>query len=57
MPDNSDFYQRIGVALDTDGDVVINGPGTAKLEFKAYLDQHRPHIAARVEAATPGRTT
>lgn len=55
VADNTDFYQRIAVALDGDGDVVITGPGTVKLEFKAYLDQHRPHITSRVETATPGR--
>jgi stalled ribosome rescue protein Dom34 len=53
MPENTDFYQRVAGALETDGDVVITGPGNAKLEFKAFLDQHRPHISARVEEVAP----
>ena len=57
IPDNADFNQRIAGALDTDGDVVIAGPGSAKLELRAYLEQHRPHVTAQVEEVTAGHTT
>ncbi len=55
IPENTEFYQRVAGALETDGDVVITGPGNAKLEFKAFLDQHRPHLTSRVEEVKPDR--
>jgi len=56
LPENSDFYRQIAVALDSDSDILITGPGNAKLEFKAYLDQHRPQISSTVEEVTPAGT-
>jgi osmotically-inducible protein OsmY len=52
VPENTDFYQQIAVALDSDSEIVITGPGNAKLEFKAFLDQHRPQMSSRVEEVT-----
>jgi len=53
LPENTDFYQQIAVALDSDSDIVITGPGNAKLDFKAFLDRHRPQISSRVEDVAP----
>jgi hypothetical protein len=49
LPENTDFYQQIAVALDSESDIVITGPGNAQLEFKAYLDQHLPKGCSRIE--------
>jgi stalled ribosome rescue protein Dom34 len=50
-PPDTEFYQRIVGVLDPNSDLVITGPGNAKAELKTYIDQHRPHIAARVVEA------
>jgi stalled ribosome rescue protein Dom34 len=49
MPENIEFYQRIAVALDNDSEVVITGPGNAKTELKAFLDQNHPNMSSRPE--------
>ncbi len=48
IPEDTEFYQRIVAALDGEGSVLLTGPGTAKLAFKAFLDQHRPTVSSRV---------
>ena len=47
--DYTDFYQQIAAALDTDSDIVITGPGNAKNELKAFLDERHPRISSRPE--------
>lgn len=50
LPEHAEFLQRIAGALDHTGGTVVTGPGNAKVELKAYLDQHSPDVASRVYA-------
>ena len=47
-PDYTEFYQRILGTLDPTGAILITGPGSSKVNFKAFLDHSRPSVAARV---------
>jgi stalled ribosome rescue protein Dom34 len=49
-PQDSEFFKRIIGALDHTGGTVITGPGNTKLALKAFLDHHRPDLAAHVFA-------
>lgn len=44
------FYKEIAAALSHAGEVVVMGPGTAKNEFKHYLEDHAPQLAKKVLA-------
>ena len=42
-----DFFRRVIGTLNHIGATLLLGPGNSKFEFKSYLDQHRPELAAR----------
>jgi stalled ribosome rescue protein Dom34 len=45
---DGEFFGRVAGTLDQAGQILVTGPGDAKLAFKTYLDQHRPDSAAQV---------
>ena len=45
---DGEFFGRVAGTLDQAGQILVTGPGDAKLALKAYLDQHRPNHATQV---------
>jgi stalled ribosome rescue protein Dom34 len=46
--EDHEFFGRIAGTLDQTAQILVTGPGDAKLAFKAYMDQLRPHDASQV---------
>lgn len=48
-PIDHEFFAAVADAIDANGsDVLIAGPGTAKLDFRRWLVEHRPTVAVRI---------
>jgi stalled ribosome rescue protein Dom34 len=42
------FLHRIVASLDHTGHTLIAGPGNSKFELQAYMERHKPELAARI---------
>jgi stalled ribosome rescue protein Dom34 len=49
--EDSEFFRRVAGTLDQTGQILVTGPGDAKLAFKTYLDQLHPKQAPQVHTA------
>jgi len=47
-PDDVDFFDGVAEALDDIREVLVTGPGTAKVAFTRYVEQRHPGLARRV---------
>ena len=47
-PDDVEFFDGVTKALDDVREVLITGPGTAKVAFTRYVEQRHPGLARRV---------
>ena len=47
-PDDAVFFHDIAAALGGVREVLITGPGTAKVAFKKYVDQRHHDLARRI---------
>jgi stalled ribosome rescue protein Dom34 len=47
-PQDGEFFRRVAGTLDQAAQILVTGPGDAKLAFKTYLDQQRPNHASQV---------
>src|SRR5690606_224285 len=47
-PDDHHFFDEVVAALDGMRDVVITGPGTAKVKFERYVKDRHPAVAKRI---------
>ena len=45
---DKEFFTRIIAALTHTGAILLTGPGNAKTEFKNFIDEQRPDLAARI---------
>jgi len=45
---DDEFMQRIAASLGRSGNTLICGPGNAKYELQAYMQQHTPELSERV---------
>ena len=50
MPVDKEFLRRVAAEFATAGAILIVGPGTAKTELRTYVQQHVPHLAAKISA-------
>ncbi len=48
-----DFYRDLVALVSEAGEVVLIGPGTAKVEFRQHLEHRHPELAQRVVATEP----
>jgi stalled ribosome rescue protein Dom34 len=44
------FFEGIADHLKTAGEILVAGPGKAKLEFQRFLHKHAPQIEAKIAA-------
>jgi stalled ribosome rescue protein Dom34 len=51
LPEDGEFFRRVAGTLDETAQILVIGPGNAKLAFKTYMDHLRPKQAAQVHAA------
>ncbi len=47
-PDDRQFFDEITTAISTSREVLVTGPGTAKVAYKADLDKRYPQVAKQV---------
>lgn len=47
-PDDAAFFHDIATALEDVREVLIAGPGTAKIAFRKYVDQRHHDLARRI---------
>jgi len=47
-PDDVDFFDDVVTTLDDTREVLVTGPGTAKLAFTRHLEERHPDLAQRV---------
>jgi stalled ribosome rescue protein Dom34 len=47
---DKEFFGRVADALEGVGAILITGPANAKLEFRNFLNEHRPELAKLVSA-------
>jgi stalled ribosome rescue protein Dom34 len=47
-PQDSEFFRRVAGTLDGAADILVMGPGNAKLAFKTYMEHLRPDDASQV---------
>jgi stalled ribosome rescue protein Dom34 len=47
-PDNVAFFHDLATTIADIREILITGPGTAKIAFKRYVDEHHPDLARRV---------
>jgi stalled ribosome rescue protein Dom34 len=50
LPDDHEFYARVATAIGDAAEVIVTGPGVAKISFKKFLDSRFPAVAERVVA-------
>src|ERR1051325_1577163 len=48
LPDDHAFFEAVEVRIGQSPEILITGPGGAKLAFERFLRQHFPMTAARV---------
>ncbi len=46
--ESGEFFRRVAGALDGTSQILAIGPGDARLAFKTYMDNLRPHDASEV---------
>ena len=46
--DDSDFFERLALRLELENEILITGPGTAKVAFERFLRDRFPTVATRV---------
>lgn len=46
--EDREFFGRVAGTLDQAAQILVTGPGDAKLAFKTYLDQQHPNHASQV---------
>lgn len=47
-PDDRHFFDEVSRAIETSMEVLVTGPGTAKVAYKADLDKRHPALAKKV---------
>ena len=47
-PVDAAYLQRVAEGLSDAGEVLLTGPGNAKLEFVRYLHRHAPQLEKRI---------
>lgn len=47
-PDDVELFGQVASALDDTREILITGPGTAKVAFTRYIDQRHPALAKRI---------
>jgi len=45
---DDEFMHRVVASLDQTGHTLIAGPGNSKFELQAYMERHKPELAARI---------
>ena len=50
VQEEPDFFNRVAVALQGAGEVLIAGPGQAKMEFVKHLAKHEKTVSGKVMA-------
>ena len=48
LPDDHDFFRRIAVQIEAVPEVLITGPGTAKVSFERFLRDRFPDVVDRI---------
>jgi stalled ribosome rescue protein Dom34 len=48
LADDHAFFERVALQIKTSPEILITGPGEAKIAFERFLHQRFPTVAARV---------
>lgn len=51
-PLDAAFFQSIAAVIQDAGEVLVGGPGLAKLEFMNYVQRHEPSLESKVSVET-----
>ena len=49
-PDDLNFFEEVSAAVEDVREVLVAGPGTAKIAFKKFVDKKHPDLAKRIVA-------
>jgi len=49
LDDDREFFERVARELEPSPEILITGPGTAKVAFERYLNERFPVVDARVQ--------
>jgi hypothetical protein len=50
QPDDLEFFGHVAVELESVPEILVTGPGTARIAFEKYLHEHYPTVFANVRA-------
>jgi len=53
MADDHVFFERIARHIESSPEILVAGPGEAKVAFERFLQLHFPTVAARVQGVEP----
>jgi stalled ribosome rescue protein Dom34 len=48
LADDHAFFERVGLQIETSPEILITGPGEAKVAFERFLQKRFPIVAGRV---------